>query len=148
MDQIFFLIILAHVFCSAASIVSTSYCMLKGIFPAAPVFLVLSIASLYLYCGLGTLVDISVSSGNKALLKEVIEFFISQNNDCSELIYTDSLWYNLPISEQRIVLLMLRKSQATESVSVGNMMPLTVGTALQLSKAIYSILMLLMSGRE
>jgi len=43
---------------------------------------------------------------------------------------------------------MLRKSQATESISVGNMMPLTVGTALQLSKAIYSMLMLLMSGRE
>ncbi|KAL7733944.1 hypothetical protein ACLKA6_011644 [Drosophila palustris] len=126
--RIFYIIIFAHVLCSAASVVSTLYCMLIGAWPAAPFFLFLSLANLYLYCGLGTVVDKS-------------------NEDCTCIIYTSS-WYELPVTEQRTVLLMLLKSQCTENLTVASMTPLTVATALNITKTVYSMLMLLMRGRD
>ncbi|XP_034481305.1 odorant receptor 67d [Drosophila innubila] len=127
-SRIFFIIIFAHIFCSAVSVVTTVYCMLIGVWPAAPFFMVLSLANLYLYCGLGTVVD-------------------NSNDDCACIIYT-SCWYKLPITEQRVVLLMLLKCQGTESLTVGSMLPLTVATALSITKTVYSMLMLLMRGRD
>lgn len=57
-------------------------------------------------------------------------------------------WYDLPLSEQRTMLFMLRRSQATSGLSVGKMMPLNMQTALQLSKSTYTVLMILLRGKE
>ncbi|XP_023033821.1 odorant receptor 67d-like [Drosophila willistoni] len=128
-ERTFFVIIFVHVFASALSTLCTLYCILIGVWPAAPAYLLYSVMNLYLFCGLGSVVTIS-------------------NDDCCEIIYTQCLWYKLPVAEQRLLMFMLRKSQSTPGLSVGNMLPLTVNTALQLTKAVYSLLMLLMRDTE
>ncbi|ALC43796.1 Or67d, partial [Drosophila busckii] len=125
MQLICFWIIVAMVGCSAVSILATMYCMLIGVWPAAPILLLFSFMNLYMYCGLGTMVD-------------------KANIECADVIYTQCHWYKLPVMEQRFILLMLRKAQNTSSLTVGSMLPLTVGTGLQLTKAVYSLVMLLM----
>ncbi|XP_017840183.1 odorant receptor 67d-like [Drosophila busckii] len=125
MQKMCFWIIIAMVGCNAVSILATLYCHMKGIWPAAPFLLIFSFMNLYLYCGLGTMVD-------------------SANSDCANIIYTECRWYDLPVVEQRFILLMLRKAQNTASLSIGSMAPLTVNTALQLTKTVYSVVMLMM----
>ncbi|XP_017840184.1 odorant receptor 67d-like [Drosophila busckii] len=125
MQLICFWIIIAMVGCNAMSILATMYCHLNGIWPAASFLLIFSFMNLYLYCGLGTMVD-------------------TANEDCVDVIYTECRWYDLPVVEQRFILLMLRKAQNTSSLNIGSMMPLTVNTALQLTKTVYSLVMVLM----
>ncbi|EDW04414.1 GH23175 [Drosophila grimshawi] len=127
--RISFGVIAAQILSSFFSVLSSMYCLLAGDWPAAPVYLIFSLLTLYLYCGLGTIVEKS-------------------NDDCVTIIYTECRWYDLPISEQHFLLLMLRMSQTTSSLSVAGMMPLNVNTALQLTKAAYSMGMMLMTNED
>ncbi|TMW51662.1 hypothetical protein DOY81_003251 [Sarcophaga bullata] len=94
--------------------------------PAAFAYLVYSCVMLYAYCGLGHLVEIS-------------------NDEVVNVIYGDCLWYELSVPEQKLVLLMMRKSQNPINLTVGQIMPLSMSTALQLTKAIYSYMMMLVN---
>ncbi|XP_017133553.1 odorant receptor 67d-like [Drosophila elegans] len=127
-ERIFFIVIFVEMITSFMSNLSILYCVLIGVWPSGKIYLAFTITSFLMFSALGTVVD-------------------SSNQDCSDTIYT-CRWYDLPISEQRLLLFMLRRSQSTSGLSVGKMMPLNMNTAVQISKAIYSVLMLLMSGRE
>ncbi|XP_030372182.1 odorant receptor 67d-like [Scaptodrosophila lebanonensis] len=125
-QRIFFHPIFVQIFATASGILCTMFCMLIGVWPGAPAYLGYSIVTLYFYCGLGNIVELS-------------------NEDCCTIIYTKCQWYRLPIPYQKLLLFMLHKSQDVQNLTIGNMMPLSMNTAVQLSKAIYSILMLLLS---
>lgn len=78
----------------------------------------------------------------------VSSFFHSQNDEVTEIIYSNCLWYELSVPEQKLILLMLRKSQAPINLTIGQIMPLSMSTALQLTKAIYSYMMMLVNFLE
>lgn len=52
-------------------------------------------------------------------------------------------WYNLSIAQQKMILIMLREAQQGEGMSIGGVAPLSLSTALQLTKTIYTISMML-----
>ncbi|XP_061388017.1 odorant receptor 67d-like [Musca vetustissima] len=122
-QQLFFWIIFIQIFFATLSVVATIVCQFLNVWAVAPVLLVYSFVILYFYCGLGNLVDIS-------------------NDDLTNIIY-DCKWYELSPTEQKMVLIMLRVSQKPPTMTIGNMMPLSMNTALQLTKSIYTAAMLL-----
>lgn len=68
--------------------------------------------------------------------------FFLQNEDVIDMIY-NSCWYNLNVSQQKMVLIMLRESQQAEGISIGGIAPLSLSTALQMTKKIYTFSMML-----
>ncbi|KNC22432.1 putative odorant receptor 67d [Lucilia cuprina] len=73
------------------------------------------------------------------LFKQIL---LLQNDDVVFMIY-DSDWYKLNVSQQKMILIMLRESQEAEGMSIGGVAPLTLNTALQLTKTIYTFSMML-----
>uniref|UniRef100_A0A1B0BI33 Odorant receptor n=1 Tax=Glossina palpalis gambiensis TaxID=67801 RepID=A0A1B0BI33_9MUSC len=63
-------------------------------------------------------------------------------------IYIECLWYELTVQQQQMILLMLIKSQSPVVLNIGKVMPLSLSSALQLTKAIYSFLMMLLNFLE
>uniref|UniRef100_A0A1A9V907 Odorant receptor n=1 Tax=Glossina austeni TaxID=7395 RepID=A0A1A9V907_GLOAU len=63
-------------------------------------------------------------------------------------IYTECLWYELTVQQQQMMLLMLIKAQSPVVLNIGKVMPLSLSSALQLTKAIYSFLMMLLNFLE
>uniref|UniRef100_A0A1A9X0V2 Odorant receptor n=1 Tax=Glossina brevipalpis TaxID=37001 RepID=A0A1A9X0V2_9MUSC len=97
-----------------------------GVWPAGPVYLVFSLLLMYCYCGLGH----KIEESNDELLLD---------------IYMECRWYELTVQQQKMLLLMLIKAQSPVTLNVGKIMPLSISTALQLTKAIYSFLMMLIN---
>ncbi|EDV96941.1 GH14939 [Drosophila grimshawi] len=128
-EKVYNLIFFVQLSTSCINILCTISCIFLKVWPTAMLFLIYSVIVLYTYCGLGTQIEHS-------------------NDDCVTIIYTECRWYDLPISEQHFLLLMLRMSQTTSSLSVAGMMPLNVNTALQLTKAAYSMGMMLMTNED
>ncbi|XP_065361809.1 odorant receptor 67d-like [Calliphora vicina] len=120
--NLFFWVIFVQVSMEFVSIVCTIVCIFLGIWPAAPVFLVYSFVLFYFHCALGNLVETS-------------------NDDVISMIY-DCCWYNLSVSQQKMLLIMLRESQQAEGMSIGGVAPLSMSTALQLTKTIYTFSMM------
>ncbi|XP_055376360.1 odorant receptor 67d-like [Condylostylus longicornis] len=81
--------------------------------------------SVYIYCIIGTICENAAD--------EVID-----------LIYEID-WYLLKVSNQKIILIMLIKSQQKELFTVAYVAPLSVNTALQVTKTVYSYWMMLMN---
>ncbi|KAM7358161.1 odorant receptor 67d-like [Cochliomyia hominivorax] len=121
--ELFFWVIFVQVAMAFISIVCTIVCILLGAWPAAPAFLFYSFLLFYAYSSLGNLVEIS-------------------NDDVILMIY-DSCWYKLNASQQKVILFMLRESQRAENMSIGGVAPLSLNTALQLTKTIYTFSMML-----
>ncbi|XP_030372179.1 odorant receptor 67d-like [Scaptodrosophila lebanonensis] len=128
-QRIFFHPIFVQIFATASGILCTMFCLVMGVWPAAPAYLGYGIVTLYFYCGLGSIVEAS-------------------NDDCCTIIYTKCQWYRLPLPYQKLLLFMLHKSQTMKNLTVGNMMPLSMTTAMNLSKAVYSLLMLLLNNAD
>ncbi|XP_065359006.1 odorant receptor 67d-like [Calliphora vicina] len=120
--NLFFWVIFVQVAMQFVSIVCTIVCIFLKIWPAAPAFLLYSFLLFYSYCGLGNLVEIA-------------------NDDVISMIY-DSDWYKLTVSQQKMILIMLRESQQAEGMSIGGVAPLSLNTALQLTKTIYTFSMM------
>ncbi|KAH8345977.1 hypothetical protein KR067_011516, partial [Drosophila pandora] len=127
-ERVFFVIIFVEIVTCCVSNLSLMYCILRGDWPSGKVFIFYSISTFMMYCTLGTIVD-------------------NSNLDFMDIVY-NFRWYDLPLSEQRTMLFLLRRSQATSGLSVGKMMPLNMQTALQLSKSTYTVLMILLRGKE
>ncbi|XP_058987570.1 odorant receptor 67d-like isoform X1 [Musca domestica] len=123
MQKGFFWVIFVQIFTSMLNIIFTIVCIFLGVWPVAPVYLLYSFVILYIYCGIGNLVEIST-------------------DDITSIIY-DFIWYDLTVSEQKMILIMLRESQSPPTMTIGGVMPLSMNTALQLTKSIYTIAMLL-----
>ncbi|XP_065361865.1 odorant receptor 67d-like [Calliphora vicina] len=128
-EEVYYGIIFIQIFSSVVSICGTLFSIVIRSWPAAFAYLILSTITLYAYCGLGNLVDIS-------------------NDEVLDIIYCDWLWYELSVPEQKLILLMIRKAQNPKTLTVGQIMPLSMNTALQLTKAIYSYMMMLVNFLE
>ncbi|KAM7358162.1 odorant receptor 67d-like [Cochliomyia hominivorax] len=121
--DIFFWVIFVQVSSEFISIVCTVVCLFLGVWPAAPAFLVYSFLLFVGHCFLGNLMELS-------------------NEDITSMI-TNSCWYMLSISQQKMILIMLRESQKAKGMSIGGVVPLSMNTALQMTKTIYTISMML-----
>ncbi|XP_011296015.2 odorant receptor 67d-like [Musca domestica] len=119
----FFWVIFVQIFASTLAIICIMVCQFLGVWPAAPVYMMYCFAIMYMFCGLGNLIEIS-------------------NDDLTRIIY-DCNWYELTVTEQKMILLMLRKSQQAPTMTVGGFMPLSMNSALQLTKTIYTAAMIL-----
>ncbi|XP_065361862.1 odorant receptor 67d-like [Calliphora vicina] len=128
-EEVYYAVIFVQVLTSVVSICCTIFSIVIHSWPAAFVYLLYSIIMLYAYCGLGNLVEIS-------------------NDEVINIIYCDCLWYELSVPEQKLIILMLRKAQKPLTLTIGHMMPLSMSTALQLTKAIYSYMMVLLNFLE
>ncbi|XP_026849039.1 odorant receptor 67d [Drosophila persimilis] len=125
-ERIYRIVLFVQLSTNCVSILCTISCIFIGAWPAAPIYLVYSFIVMYSFCGLGTIVETS-------------------NEDFSKEIYANCLWYELPVKEQRLVILMLAKSQHEISLTAADVMPLSMSTALQLTKGIYSFSMMLIT---
>ncbi|XP_065361861.1 odorant receptor 67d-like [Calliphora vicina] len=128
-EEVYYDVIFVQILTSVVSICCTIFCIVIHSWPAAFAYLLYSIIMLYAYCGLGNLVEIS-------------------NDEVINIIYCDCLWYELSVPEQKLIILMLRKAQKPKTLTIGHMMPLSMNTALQLTKAIYSYMMMLVNFLE
>ncbi|KAI9580635.1 hypothetical protein GQX74_013543 [Glossina fuscipes] len=57
-----------------------------------------------------------------------------KNDNAIDIIYTVSHWYELKVPEQKMILIMLSKSQKPIELTVGQILPLSVSTALKVTK--------------
>ncbi|XP_037826505.1 odorant receptor 67d-like, partial [Lucilia sericata] len=119
----FFWVFFVQVSSECVGIVCTIVCMLMGIWLQAPVYLLYLYSLLISYCSLGNLVELS-------------------NEDVIDMIY-NSCWYYLTVPEQKMILIMLRESQQATGISIGGVAPLSLNTALQITKTVYTITMML-----
>ncbi|XP_037881891.1 odorant receptor 67d-like [Glossina fuscipes] len=124
-EELFSGIIFIHITTSCVSICSSLFCIVLKVWPFAPLLLI-SNTSMYAYCGFGQLLA-------------------TANEEVTRIIYEVCIWYRLEVKEQKMVLLMLRKSQYAAELTVGKIMPLNFNTALQLTKGIYTYLMVLIN---
>ncbi|XP_075146695.1 odorant receptor 67d-like [Haematobia irritans] len=122
----YFWMVLVQVVTGGLSILCTLFCLILGSWIGGDCYLMYCFAILYLYCGLGTLVEIS-------------------NDDVITACYNDVLWYKLTIAEQKMLQRMLMTAQNTTGITVGSILPLSMNTGLQLSKTIYTSTMMLVN---
>ncbi|KAM7349109.1 odorant receptor 67d-like [Cochliomyia hominivorax] len=115
----------------ATSFISTIICLyliIAGGWPGAYTYALIAFGSLYLYCILGTETEIA-------------------NEKFTQDIY-DIHWYNLSISQQKIVLQVLCNTQSPKTIDIAGVMPLSLSTALKLTKTVYSIAMFMIEFME
>ncbi|KAL9916019.1 odorant receptor 67d-like [Glossina fuscipes fuscipes] len=125
-DKIYRTIIFIEVTTCGLSICCTIFSIVLGVWPAAYGYIIYLIFCLYSFCIMGTLIEIS-------------------NDNAIDIIYTVSHWYELKVPEQKMILIMLSKSQKPIELTVGQILPLSVSTALKVTKGVYSFLMLLLN---
>ncbi|KAH8380872.1 hypothetical protein KR200_002132, partial [Drosophila serrata] len=123
-ERIYSIVLFVQLFTTCVSLLCTISCIFIKAWPAAPIYLVYSGITLYTFCGLGTLVE-------------------NSNESFTRVIYTNCLWYELPAREEKLIILMLAKAQNEVSLTAADMAPLSMNTALQLTKGIYSFSMML-----
>ncbi|TMW51668.1 hypothetical protein DOY81_003257 [Sarcophaga bullata] len=128
-EQAYYGVIFVEISTAVVNVCCTLFSIIIGSWPAAFSYLIYSCTMLYAYCGLGHLVELS-------------------NDEVLNVIYGGCLWYELSVPEQKLILLMIRKSQKPTNLTIGNVMPLSMSTALKLTKAIYSYMMMLVNFLE
>ncbi|KAM7348612.1 odorant receptor 67d-like isoform 1-T1 [Cochliomyia hominivorax] len=120
-NDLLYVIITVQIMTAFVSTLLSVYLIVAGGWPGAYSYVLIAFCCLYLYCVLGTLTEIA-------------------NDKITEDIY-DVHWYNLTVVQQKIVLQILCKSQSPQTIDIAGVMPLTVSTALQLTKTIFSFTM-------
>ncbi|XP_005187726.1 odorant receptor 67d-like isoform X1 [Musca domestica] len=102
------------------------FCILLGSWPAGYIYMLYCFVMMQVFCGMGTLVDIT-------------------NEEFIHSCYNDVRWYDLTISEKKMLNIMLMMAQNTEGLTIASIMPLSMNTGLQVTKTIYSLTMLLLT---
>ncbi|XP_061402295.1 odorant receptor 67d-like [Musca vetustissima] len=102
------------------------FCIMLGSWPAGYIYLLYCFVMMQVFCGMGTLVDIT-------------------NEEFIQSCYNDARWYDLTISEKKMLNIMLMMAQKTEGLTIASIMPLSMNTGLQVTKTIYSLTMLLLT---
>ncbi|XP_061395273.1 odorant receptor 67d-like [Musca vetustissima] len=122
----YFWVLLVEMVTFGLSIASTLFCLLLGTWPGGLTYLCYCFMMLYIYCGLGTVVEVT-------------------NDDFIDFCYTQVIWYKLPVAERKMLRMMLMMTQKTGGLTVGAVIPLTMNTGLQLTKMIYTMTMMLIN---
>ncbi|KAH8371719.1 hypothetical protein KR093_008647, partial [Drosophila rubida] len=128
-EKIYNIVMFVQLSSACVGILCTISCIFIKVWPAAPVYLLYSFIVLYTFCGLGTIVETS-------------------NEDFTFELYTNCLWYELPAMEQKLLVLMLAKAQNEKALTAASVLPLSMNTALRLTKGIYSFSMMLITYLE
>ncbi|XP_034102040.1 odorant receptor 67d-like [Drosophila albomicans] len=118
-------IVSTQVSSAGVCIIMTIFVLMTSDWLGGYCFAIVLIPNLYIYCILGTFVE----NCSATIMYEV---------------YNIS-FYNLKARHQRQVLFMLSKTQRTEMMQVLGVMPLDVSTALQVTKSIYSVTMVMIN---
>ncbi|KAM7350386.1 odorant receptor 67d-like [Cochliomyia hominivorax] len=121
LNGILYYVITVQVLTAFVSTLLSVYLIIAGGWPGAYCYVLVAFSSLYIYCILG--------SENESAIQNF-------ERDIYELH-----WYNLTVSQQKTVLQILCKTQKPQTIEIAGVMPLSVSTALQLTKAMYSITM-------
>ncbi|XP_058981996.1 odorant receptor 67d-like [Musca domestica] len=100
------------------------FCIFLGTWPGGYIYLLYCFVMMYVYCGVGTMVNIA-------------------NDGFIEACYEDILWYKLTASDRKSLLIMLILCQNTSGLTIGSVLPLSMNTGLRVTKTIYSIAMML-----
>nr|AYD60447.1 odorant receptor 83c2 [Drosophila navojoa] len=122
-NDMFSVLVSVQVTTSAVCIVITIFSLLTSDWLGGYCYFCVLVPNMYLYCILGT------------ILENCSEKFMYE-------LYNIS-FYNLNPSQQRFVLFMLAKSQQPGAILLLGVMPLSVSSALQVTKSIYSITMMM-----
>nr|AYD60396.1 odorant receptor 83c2 [Drosophila mojavensis] len=122
-NDMFSVLVSVQVTTSAVCIVITIFSLLTSDWIGGYCYFCVLVPNMYLYCILGT------------ILENCSEKFMYE-------LYNIS-FYNLNPSQQRFVLFMLAKSQQPGAILLLGVMPLSVSSALQVTKSIYSITMMM-----
>ncbi|KAH8305224.1 hypothetical protein KR018_005270 [Drosophila ironensis] len=124
--RIYSIVLFVQLATTCTGILCTIACIFIRAWPAAPCYLLLCVTLLYSFCALGTVVE-------------------NSNEDLTREIYSGCVWYDLPVREEKVIILMLAKAQKEPNLSAADMMPLSMTTALQLTKGIYSFSMMMLT---
>ncbi|XP_053946602.1 odorant receptor 67d-like [Anastrepha ludens] len=127
-NSIFFWTISAHIICTTLGILSTLLIIILKYWPSAYAYIFVCFVWLYMYSFLGTRVEIC-------------------NDQFCDGIY-DINWYDLNVCDQRTVLLMLLQSQVPRIITIAGVEPLSVNTALKITRSIYSLVMMVVQFSE
>nr|XP_036220930.1 odorant receptor 67d-like [Bactrocera oleae] len=127
-NLIFFWTITSHILCTTLGILSTLLIIMLKYWPGAYPYIFVCFVWLYMYSILGTRVEIC-------------------NDQFCDGIY-DINWYDLDVSAQKTVSLMLMESQVPRIITIAGIEPLSVNTALKITRSIYSLVMMVMQFNE
>ncbi|XP_061402682.1 odorant receptor 67d-like [Musca vetustissima] len=122
----YFYVILIEMATIALCMALSLFCIILGTWPGGQTYFIYCFIMIYVFCGLGTLVD-------------------ATNDGFIESCYNEIIWYRLSIKDRRMLQMMLMMTQNTSGLTVGAVKPLTVNTGLQLTKAIYTMTMMLIN---
>ncbi|KAH8415839.1 hypothetical protein KR222_001917, partial [Zaprionus bogoriensis] len=125
-ENIFNFVMLVELSTLCTSILCTISCIFLQVWATAPLYMIYCFVLLYVFCGLGTLVE-------------------SSNEDFIDAVYSDCLWYELPVKEQKLIILMLAKAQREHALTAMDVLPMSMATALRLTKGVYSFSMMLIT---
>ncbi|KAH8297511.1 hypothetical protein KR054_000821, partial [Drosophila jambulina] len=123
-ERIYSIVLFVQLSTTCVGLLCTISCIFIKAWPAAPIYMMYTAILLYTFCGLGTLVE-------------------NSNESFTRLIYTNCLWYELPVKKEKLIILMLAKAQNEVCLTAADMAPISMNTALQLTKGIYSFSMML-----
>ncbi|XP_064553359.1 putative odorant receptor 83c [Drosophila montana] len=122
-NEMFYILVSVQIASSALCIVLTIFALLTSEWVGGYCYICIIIPNLYLYCILGTMLE-------------------NCNDNIMYEMYNIS-FYDLSVEQQRFVLFMLVKSQRPGVIRLLGVMPLSVSSALQITKSIYSITMMM-----
>ncbi|XP_067624899.1 odorant receptor 67d-like [Eurosta solidaginis] len=123
-NLMFFWTISAHIICTTMGILSTLLIIMLKYWPGAYVYIIVLFLWLYMYCILGTRVE------------------LCNDRFCCGIY--DINWYGLDVRNQKMIQLMLLKSQAPRDIMIAGVQPLSVNTALTITRSIYSLVMMVL----
>ncbi|KAH8417179.1 hypothetical protein KR222_005886, partial [Zaprionus bogoriensis] len=144
-ENIFNFVMFVELSTPCISILCSISCIFLQVWATAPLYMVYCFVLLYAFCGLGTLVESSVRLANRNNYSTSLLDFLLQNEDFMDAVYSDCLWYELPVKEQKLIILMLAKAQSEHALTAMDVLPMSMATALQLTKGVYSFSMMLIT---
>nr|QKN21490.1 odorant receptor [Zeugodacus tau] len=118
-NHLFYYIISVQIVTSGISIICTLYIILMGDWPGAYMYILIAFSGLYLYCILGT----KIQECNSAFCKELCNIN----------------FYDLDIKSREMMVLIIMKAQNPVEIKIGGFLPLSVQTALKITKTIYGL---------
>ncbi|XP_036317816.1 putative odorant receptor 83c, partial [Rhagoletis pomonella] len=118
-NYVFYYIITMQIVTSGISIICTLYILLLGDWPGAYLYILVAFCGLYLYCIIGT----KIETCNHAFYEELYNIN----------------WYDLEVKNQKMIIFILMRSQNPSEIKIGGVLPLSVQTALSITKSIYGI---------
>uniref|UniRef100_A0A1I8NVP1 Odorant receptor n=1 Tax=Stomoxys calcitrans TaxID=35570 RepID=A0A1I8NVP1_STOCA len=122
----YYWVILVQIGTYSIGIICTMFSIHLGTWPGGYVYMIYCFVMMLVYCHMGSLVEVT-------------------NEGVVSSCYNDVNWYELSVSERRMLHTMLRMAQNTAGLTIGSVLPLSMNTGVKITKTIYSIAMMLLN---